>query len=151
MTYVMVPVPEHMVMDVMQQILRWSRRDSLGEWTEELMTEVFEAIDEPSRALLSISATAQAAGAPITEPNAADAMQMTQREVVSIAKELNETAEQRDLPLFFTFRAETQLLSNGRTQEVRVFPMAPKIAELVLLVDRKHLMAEGSTLPGDAS
>ncbi|MDZ7673812.1 MAG: hypothetical protein U5K30_01900 [Acidimicrobiales bacterium] len=54
----MVPVPEDRVKDVMQFVVRIVNQDALEDWDEESIAQMFEDVDEPSRALLSTVAQA---------------------------------------------------------------------------------------------
>lgn len=146
MAYVMVPVPEDMVEDVMMMVVRRKRQEELEEFDEESMTEFYGVIDEPGRALLSTASNGCLDGNAVSEKQAADAMQMTQREVMGIVSELNNNAQDRSLPMLIIPRGRSTVLPNGKSQEVRVLSMAPHIAELVLKVDRAHLLAEGNPL-----
>ena len=62
MPYVMVPVPEDHVEDIMRYIVRLMSQALIEPWTEESVTQLFEEIDEPSRALLSTVAQVHASG-----------------------------------------------------------------------------------------
>ena len=53
MPYVMVPVPEEHVEDVMQYILRALSRAAIVPWDEESIAEVYDGVDEVSRSLLA--------------------------------------------------------------------------------------------------
>src|SRR4029453_8318573 len=68
MPYVMVPVPEEHVQDVMQFILREMAKASLVPWDEESVTVLFHEIDEANRSLLAYVARATLSGTDITEP-----------------------------------------------------------------------------------
>jgi hypothetical protein len=53
MPYVMVPVPEEHVQDVMQFVLREVAKASLEPWDEKSVSELFHDGDEGSRSLLA--------------------------------------------------------------------------------------------------
>ena len=46
MPYVMVPVPEEHVQDVMQFVVRMASQATLEPWTQEALGELFDEIDE---------------------------------------------------------------------------------------------------------
>lgn len=56
MSYVMVPVPEEHVPEVMRYVLELTESDDLADWDEESMRRFFASSDELSRAVLSYMA-----------------------------------------------------------------------------------------------
>jgi hypothetical protein len=139
MPYVMVPVPEELVQDVMQFILREMARASLETWDSESISELFHGVDEASRSLLAYTARASMSGTDITEGQAADMMQLRQREVVGIVRELNERATKANRPTLVAARTVTETLPNGRTVEKRVLWMNDEVAPLVRDAERAEL------------
>jgi predicted ATP-dependent protease len=139
MPYVMVPVPEEHVQDVMQFVLREMARASLEAWDEKSVSELFHEVDEASRSLLAYTARASMSGTDITEGQAADMMQLRQREVVGIVRELNERATKANRPTLVTTRTVTETLPNARTVEKRVLWMSDEVAPLVRDAERAEL------------
>jgi hypothetical protein len=139
MPYVMVPVPEEHVQDVMQFVLREVAKASQLPWDEESVTELFREVDEPSRSLLAYVARAVMSGRDITELQAADMMQLRQREVGGLTRELNERAAKANHPNLVTTRLVTEVLPNGRTAEKRVLWMSEDLAPLVRNAERAEL------------
>ena len=92
MPYVMVPVPEEHVQDVMQFVVRLASQASVEPWTQDAVAQVFEEIDEPARALLSSVANGVINGKPLTEADASAIIGMNWREVAGMVRELNEVA-----------------------------------------------------------
>jgi hypothetical protein len=123
MPYVMVPVPEEHVQDVMQFILREMAKASLEPWDSESVSELFHEVDEAGRSLLAYTARASMSGTDITEAQAADMMQLRQREVAGIVRDLNE-----------------------RTTEKRVLWMSDELAPLVRDAERAELAEVRSPL-----
>ena len=70
MPYVMMPVPEEHVEEVMQFILRAIARASIQPWDAESITKLYGEVDEASRSLLAFVARASAAASsmPPTPP-----------------------------------------------------------------------------------
>jgi hypothetical protein len=139
MPYVMVPVPEEHVHDVMQFILREVAKASLAPWDEHSVTELFHEVDEESRSLLAYAARAATTGKEISEARAADLMQLRQREMAGIIRDLNERASNANRPPLLTTRTVTETLPNGRTVDKRVLWMSEEVAPLVHDAERAEL------------
>ena len=146
MPYVMVPVPEEYVQDVMQFVVRLTSQASVEPWTEEAMAQLFEEIDEPARALLSAVAKGVIGGKPLNEADASAIIGMTWREVAGMVRELNDAAASRSHPALVGRRSVTATLPNGRTRDVRALIIDDEIARLVHEADRAQLLAEGHPL-----
>jgi hypothetical protein len=139
MPYVMVPVPEEHVQDVMQFILREVAKAAQEPWDDESISELFHEVDEASRSLLAYTARASIGGADITEAQAADMMQLRPREVMGIVRELNELAAKAKRPVLVVTRTVTETLPNGRTTEKRVLWVNEEVAPLVRAAERTEL------------
>jgi predicted ATP-dependent protease len=139
MPYVMVPVPEEHVQDVMQFVLREVAKASLQAWDKESVSELFHEVDEVSRSLLAYTARASMSGTDITEAQAADMMQLRQREVIGIVRELTERATKANRPSLVSSRTVTEALPSGRTTEKRVLWMSDEVAPLVRDAERAEL------------
>ena len=139
MPYVMVPVPEEHVQDVMQFVLREMAKASLEPWDEESLSALFHDVDEEGRSMLAYAARATMSGKEISEADAADLMQLRQREMVGIMRDLNERAGKANRPPLVTARIVTETLPNGRTTEKRVLWMSDELAPLVHEAERAEL------------
>jgi hypothetical protein len=139
MPYVMVPVPEEHVQDVMQFILREIAKASLVPWDEESVTALFHDVDEANRSLLAYVARATLSGTDITEPQAAEMMQLRQREVAGLLRELNDYAVNASRPALVIAPTVKETLPNGRVTEKRVLTMSEEIAQLVRDAERAEL------------
>jgi predicted ATP-dependent protease len=139
MPYVMVPVPEEHVQDVMQFVLREMAKASVEPWDDEAISELFHEVDEASRSLLAYTARASMGGTDITEAQAADMMQLRPREVVGIVRELGELATKANRPSLMATRTMIETLPNGRTTEKRVLSMSDEVAALVRDAERAEL------------
>jgi hypothetical protein len=140
MPYVMVPVPEEHVQDVMQFVLREVAKASQLPWDEESVTELFGEVDEASRSLLAYAARAIINGKDVSEAQVADMMQLRQREVAGIIRDLNERASKANRPNLLTARVVSETLPNGRTVEKRVLWMGEELAPLVRNAERAELV-----------
>jgi hypothetical protein len=139
MPYVMVPVPEEHVQDVMQFILREVAKASIEPWDEASVSQLFNEVDEASRSLLAYTARASMRGTEISEVQAADMMQLRPREVTGIVRELNERAAKDNRPSVVTALTVTETLPNGRTKEKRVLAMSEEVAGIVQDAERAEL------------
>jgi hypothetical protein len=150
MPYVMVPVPEEHVQDVMQFVLREMARASLEPWDQESVFDVFHEVDEAGRSLLAYAARASMTGRDLTEVQAAEMLQLRQREVAGIVREVNERAAQASRPILLVTRTVTETLPNGRTREARVVALSDDVAPLVREAERAEL-ADVTPPLGDSS
>jgi len=142
MAYVMVPVPEDQVQEVMQYVLRLTKQASTEPWDEASVTDVFESVDEPTRALLSAVAASALRDEPLPETDAMSAIQMNRREMLAMMRDVNELARDAERPVLIQARTVEEQLANGRTQDVRVLAMADDVARHVVEADRRHLLAD---------
>lgn len=143
MPYVMVPVPEEHVQDVLDFVLRAIARASVQPWDAESLTKFFLEIDEPGRMLLSVVAHAVRADKPLTEDEASERIELSRREMLGILQELNELAQAASRPPLLVRRKATDVLPNGRIIERAVVAMEPEIAALVYEAERVELSGEG--------
>jgi hypothetical protein len=136
MPYVMVPVPEEYVEEVMQYILNASARAELTPWDAESLGAFYSAIDEASRSLLSFVARAMTDGRGLPDTEAAAALELSVREVAGIMRDVNEQARQLGHPWLLSTRTVSDVLANGRTRERRLFTMNDDNMLLVLEAER---------------
>jgi hypothetical protein len=139
MPYEMVPVPEEHLQDVMQFVLREMAKASVEAWDAESISELFGEVDEASRSLLAYTARASMGGSDLTEAQAADIMQLRQREVAGIVRELNDRAAKSSRPTLLVTKTITETRPNGRTAEKRVLSMSDEVAPLVRDAERAEL------------
>jgi hypothetical protein len=151
MPYVMMPVPEEHVEEVMQFILRAMARASIQSWDEPSIADIYHRVDEASRSLLAFVARASVDGEELAATDAARRIQLTPREALGIVNELNGVTREENRPNLINARSVTERLPNGRTTEKRVFQMEPDVAELVRqaeeaeLADAQHPLGEPSS------
>jgi hypothetical protein len=140
MPYVMMPVPEEHVAEVMQFILRTIARASIQPWDAESITNVFGEVDEASRSLLAFVARASVEGGELDAADAAGKIQLTVREVAGIMNELNALTRDTDRPNLINARNVTERLPNGRVIDKRVLQMDLEVAELVRAAEQAELL-----------
>jgi hypothetical protein len=148
MPYVMVPVPEEHVQEVMQFLLRTMARASIEPWDEESIGRLFADVDEPSRSLLSFVARAAVGGGDLAESDAARSVQLSARETNGIMRELNERAREANHPSLLGRRTVPETLPNGRVTQKAVFSMDEEIAKLVRDAERADLLNGSDPLTG---
>jgi hypothetical protein len=149
MPYVMVPVPEEHVQDVMQFVLREMSKASLLPWDEESVSAMFHEVDEASRSLLAYAARASLSGTDLSETGAAEMMQLRPREVAGIIRDLNDRAAKANRSHILAARTVSETLPNGRNVEKRVLWIAEDLAFLVRSAEQAELADVPSPL-GDA-
>jgi hypothetical protein len=131
MSYVMVPVPEEYVMEVLQYMMRLVFRASVVEWDDEAVEDYFGRADELSRATLSLVARAALAGKTLTQQQAADFLQLNVRETTAIVREINEAVAQEKRSPLLALTASSEVLPNGRTRDVVALTMLLPHARMV--------------------
>jgi hypothetical protein len=154
MPYVLVPVPEEHVVEVMSYVIRLVNRASIQEWDETAVAEFFRESDEASRSLLSIVARGVLAGKELTDQQAADFIQLSARETLGVARELNDKAKEEHRPQPILVVPVTEELPNGRTREKRALAMPGYLAPMVRDAERELELAQPSPLevePGSVS
>lgn len=150
MPYVMVPVPEELVTGVMDFVLKQLAKAAMEPWDDDSISEIYHAVDEPSRSLLSFVARATLADKELGEPDLAKLIQLTPREAMAIMREINTTAKEMSRPQIVEARMVTETLPNGRTREKRIIAMEPDVAEIVQAVEKADLMSD-QPAAGDAA
>ena len=151
MPYVMMPVPEEHVEEVMQFVLRAIARASIEPWDKESMAEVWEQVDEASRSLLAFVARSSLEGKDLPDIDAARQIQMTTRETAGIMHELNSFTREANRPGLLSARMVTERLPNGRKTEKRVLQMDLEVAELVAAAEQAELSSAPTPLDGGSA
>ncbi len=139
MDYVMVPVPEEHVVDVMIHISRLVARASVVPWTDEAVAELFDEVDETCRALLSVIARSVTADKDLSDEDAATKLELSVREVREIARDINEVAQRDKREPVVSLRDTSVVLRNGRTVQKRMFAMTDTVARAVRAHERSEL------------
>jgi hypothetical protein len=140
MGYVMVPVPEEHVEEAMSMILRIVTRARLADWDQAEANAMFEDVDEPTRSVLSRSSIA---GTTLSDHQIAESIEIPQRELLGIVRELNERAQAASRHPLIVVRQETETLPNGRTRESRILSMDTDLAAVI----REAELAERAANP----
>jgi hypothetical protein len=131
MDYVMVPVPEDHVVDVMQHIARLVAQASAVAWDDDAAEGLFDSVDEANRSLLAIVARHVVASKDLTDDDAAKSLELSVREVRSMVRDLAEIAATEKRMPIVALREDTTVLRNGRSVQRRLLVMDPSIARTI--------------------
>jgi hypothetical protein len=105
MPFVMVPVPEEYVTDVMQLVVDMTRgapRQDGAQPDGPTIEKFFLDADEASRSLLSAIARGVLGGAAVTDDYAAGVLQCEIQDTVAIIEQINATSERAGMPALIT-------------------------------------------------
>jgi hypothetical protein len=142
MDYVMVPVPEEHVVDVMQHVARLVARANLQPWEDDELVSVFDEVDEASRSVLSLVARYVVADKDLSDEDAAKTLELNVREIRSIVRDLNEMAQTRKREPLLSLREVPVTLRNGRTVSRRLFAMGDTAARRLRVHERKSSVGQ---------
>lgn len=148
--YVMVPVPEEHVVDVMMHIARLVARASVVPWTDEAVAELFDEVDEASRSVISLVARSMLAGKELSDEDAADKLELNTREVRAISRDINDAAQRSKREPMLALRETPVVLRNGRTVQKRLFVMAEPVARAIRAHERSTTEDPGPATSPDA-
>jgi len=149
MDYVMVPVPEEHVVDVMLHVTRLVARASVVPWTDDAIAELFDEVDEACRSLLSLVARSTTAGKDLSDEDAAEGLELNVREVRAIARDINEVAQRGKREPLLALRDASVVLRNGRTVQKRLFTMTETAARTLRSHERASLDGIPATDPAE--
>jgi hypothetical protein len=141
MPYVMVPVPEEHVEDVMRLVLRLRAKTVVLAWDDAGVRSFFGGLDEMSRALVSFVARGASAGKDLTDADVAALMQLKGRETNALIREVNALAKESARPGPIITNRVKEPLPNGRTIERRYVTMAPEVAVLFRTAEKEEARA----------
>jgi hypothetical protein len=152
--YVMVPVPEEHVLEVMGVVMRLAARRSHAEppqaWDQAAVNEFFAKSNEPTRALLSFLAHPKRAGKEFIPPEIARAFELEASEVSGLLGPLNrEFRRANRLPLFES-RVHVETSPSGRTLKRRRLMMSPENAGMVRAAEQAFDSVESGPFTGQA-
>ena len=139
-TFVMVPVPEECVDDVVQLVARLNMQGgterSLTPWDEPTMERYFLDADEEIRSLLSVVARGVLKGRQISDQIVADFMQMTPRDTLDVMRRVRDSVKGTGRPHLVGVEVVEVPTPTGRMRQKRVFTMQSKIARMVRSAER---------------
>jgi hypothetical protein len=139
MPYVMLPVPEEHVEEVMEFVLRAMAEASVEPWDAESIDALYNDVDEATRSLLAFIAREAADGGELIDAEAARRIQMTVRETAGIMNELNTLTRETNRPILVHVRLVSERQVNGRTTDRRVLQMDPDVAAFIRSAEQAEL------------
>jgi hypothetical protein len=139
MEYVMVPVPDEFVVDVMQYVARLVARASVVPWTKEAVEEFFDELEETNKALLSLVARYTVAGKDVGYDEAMETLELSPREIRAITGEINLAAQRNKYEPMVAIRETTVVLRNGREVQRLLFTMSDSVARMIRAHERADL------------
>jgi hypothetical protein len=148
MDYVMVPVPEEHVVDVMQHVARLVARASVIPWDDASVADIFDEVDEASRSVISLTARSILANKDLTDEEAATSLELNVREIRAIVRDVQEVSTREKREPLLSLRDTTVVLRNGRSVQKRVFAMSEPVARAVRAHERSTLDV-GGEMPAD--
>jgi hypothetical protein len=148
MDYVMVPVPEEHVVDVMQHVARLVARASVVPWDDEAVVALFDEVDEASRSVLSLVARTTVAGKEVSDEDAATTLELSVRELRTIIRDMVEVSQRMKREPIVVLRETPVVLRNGRTTQKRLFVMSEAVARMLRAHERGAL-TEAPSAPAD--
>lgn len=146
MDYVMVPVPEEHVVDVMQHVARLVARASVVSWDDTSAADLFDEVDEASRSVISLAARNVIAGKDLSDEDAATALELNVREIRAIVRDVQEASTREKREPLISLREATVVLRNGRSVHKRLFVMTDAVARAIRAHERASL-ADGGDNP----
>ena len=150
MPYVMVPVPEEHVVEVMGMVLRLATRESHDEppqaWDQPAVTAFFGKSNEPTRGLLSFLAHPKRAGTEFIPPDIARALELEPSEVSGLLGPLNREFRRGNRVPLFESRVHPETLPNGRTMKRRRLMMSEQHARMVRAAEQAARAVEPDPL-----
>ena len=146
--YVMVPVPEKLVGEVMEFILRRSVKTrkaaepkDLGAWSPESMQQLFLEANEPTRALLSYMALPSNAGKQIAVSDVARALELSVPDLSGIVGPLNKRSK-RTFQLVPPVESTRKDRGEHGRRPVRTLLMTEEVAVMVRAAEQHALAVE---------
>lgn len=131
MSWVMVPVPEHLEGEIQTLILQLRLRRDLPRWDVPLADRHLASLPAGPRRALRLVADAVARGRPLDEQSLADALEVPLAQVVGLVCEANQVTVGASPGALVDVRTEA-VDSDGGTTWHRVLHMHPVLADLVL-------------------
>jgi hypothetical protein len=153
MPYVMVPVPEEHVLEVMGFVMRVTSRPSHDEppldWDQEAVNEFFAKANEPTRGLLSFLAHPKRAGKEFIPPDIARALELEPSEVAGLLGPLSREFRKANRVPLFESRVHPETTLSGRTLKRRRLKMPEEHAQMVRAAEQAIQAVEPDPLTGE--
>jgi hypothetical protein len=154
MPYVMVPVPEEHVLEVMGLVMRLATRRRHDEapkaWDQDAVNEFFAKANEPTRGLLSFLAHPKRAGNEFIPPEIARTLELEASEVSGLLGPLNREFRRANRVPLFESRVQVETSAGGRTRKRRRLKMKAEHARIVRTAEQALRSVEPDPLLGRA-
>lgn len=147
--YVMVPVPEQLVPDVMRHVLVLMAKGSMQAWDQAGLDELYAELDEMSKTILSLAARGPAQGQTVTADEIAGSLGLPIGELMNLIRALNAKADERKRPPLVPIRIDNETLPNGRDVRRRFVEMNDTVVGLVQVAEKAEREALPHHLQGD--
>jgi hypothetical protein len=135
MPYVMVPVPEEHVLEVMGIVLRLSARPAHEEppkpWDQDAVNEFYAKANDPTRGLLSFLADRKRAGKEFIPPDIGRGLKLETSEVSGLLGPLNREFRRSNRYPLLESRVQVETSQDGRSLRRRRLKMLPENAQMV--------------------
>lgn len=148
MPFVMVPVPEEHVFEVMQLIIKFAKQAALEPWEQSDLDEYFLAAVEPVRSLLSVVSRSTLAGREVGTDQVVTAMELKLRDLAGILKQIDQECQAMSRVALFEVRTETTIGPAGRPMTKRTFVMEEATARMVRSAEQTTRELEPHPLDG---
>lgn len=122
-------------------ILRITRNARVEPWDADAASELFLQVDEASRSVLAVVARGTVKGDAPSAEAVADTIELSQREVLGVVREINERTNETAHPAPIVVVTTVEQLPNGRTREQRILTMEAELAELIRDAERAEALA----------
>jgi hypothetical protein len=152
MPYVMVPVPEEHVLEVMGAVMRLAARRPHDEppkaWDQEAVNAFFAKANEPTRGLLSFLAHPKRAGKEFIPPDIARKLELEPSEVSGLLGPLQREFRRANRVPLFESRVQLENSASGRTLKRRRLMMGAEDAAMVRTAEEAVRAVEPDPLLG---
>jgi hypothetical protein len=136
MPYVMVPVPEEHVLDVMRLVLRRSRaQEPLMEWDSESVSEFLVDSDDDTRAIVLFVARATLVEEAIRIPGLSEALGLPVSTVLPAMGAANKRSLAAGRERILLMRSEAAVADDGTVTRVEEFAMPGRLAAMIVETD----------------
>ena len=154
MPYVMVPVPEEHVLEVLGFVMRVASRPSHDEppkaWDQEAVNGFFAKANEPTRALLSFLAHPKREGKEFIPPEIARAFELEASEVSGLLGPLSREFRRANRVPLFESRVHAETSPSGRTLKRRRLMMGAEHARMVRAAEQALRSVEPDLITREA-
>jgi hypothetical protein len=154
MPYVMVPVPEEHVLEVMGVVMRLAARPSHDEppqaWDQQAVNAFFTKANEPTRGLLSFLAHPKRAGKEFIPPDIARTLELEPSEVSGLLGPLQREFRRANRVPLFESRVQLETTPSGRTLKRRRLMMRAEDAQMVRAAEQAVRSVEPDPLLGSS-